>query len=74
MLDAEMINLLRWLKSAHPEIARIRDVSEQQWLQIAQERGISPRVLTVSVSALRNTSFHEGGYDKVRVEQTRLGL
>jgi hypothetical protein len=74
MLDADMINFLRRLKSAHPEIARIRDVSEQQWRQIAQETGIPSKVLTASISALRNTSFHGGGYDKVRAERARLGL
>lgn len=72
LLNAEMINLLRWLRNAHPEITRIRDITEQEWQQISYEARIPPKVLTASITALRDRS--NGEYNAARDEQARLGL
>lgn len=74
MLHVEMINFLHWLKREHPEITRIRNVSERQWRQIAQEAGIHAKLLLASVAALTDTAFHDDNYDRVRSEQTKLGF
>lgn len=71
---ADMINFLYWLKSAHPEIRRIRDISEREWRQISQEKGIPPKILLTSILALRDRSYHDSGYDEVRIEQAKLQL
>lgn len=70
LLNADMINFLRWLKAAHPEIVRIRDITEQGWQQISQEAGIPLKVLAVSIVAMHDRSNWK--YDTVRDEQARL--